>query len=127
MNHKCINPACAHALARVVKFCPYCGTPQQGGVARPGTPAPPPVTTAAPPSPPVQAPEEATVHPAAFTPPPRSTAAAAGGATGISAQLCTGQRHACGAAAARAAALDLVGSRPCRAVAGLDRGASGHV
>jgi hypothetical protein len=70
MNHKCINPACAHALARVVKFCPYCGTPQQGGVARPGTPAPPPVTTAAPPPPPVQAPEEATVHPAAFTPPP---------------------------------------------------------
>jgi hypothetical protein len=67
MNHKCINPACAHALARVVKFCPYCGTPQQGGVARPATPAPERVT---PPPPPVQPPEEATVHPAAFTPPP---------------------------------------------------------
>ncbi|HEX8479998.1 MAG TPA: hypothetical protein VF663_16750 [Telluria sp.] len=70
MNHKCINPACAHALARVVKFCPYCGTPQQGGVARPGTPAPVLVTKPAPAPPPVQAPEEATVQPAAFSPPP---------------------------------------------------------
>jgi hypothetical protein len=68
MNYKCINPACAHALARVVKFCPYCGTPQQGGVARPGIPAP--VTAPVTPPPPVQAPEEATVHPAVFTPPP---------------------------------------------------------
>jgi len=70
MNHKCINPACAHALARLVKFCPYCGTPQQGGVPRPNTPAPVLVTKPAPVQAPVHAPEEATVQPAAFAPPP---------------------------------------------------------
>ena len=69
-NYTCINPACAHALARVVKFCPYCGTPQQGGVARPVKPAP--VVTPVPAQVPAPAPvpEEATAHPAAFTPPP---------------------------------------------------------
>jgi hypothetical protein len=72
MNDKCINPACAHALARPVKFCPYCGTPQQGGAARPGIPAPVAAPVAPPPpvQAPVQAPEEATLRPAAFTPPP---------------------------------------------------------
>lgn len=59
MNDQCVNPACAHALARVVKFCPYCGTPQQGGLARRAT-----VVTPAP------VPQEATAHPAVPSPPP---------------------------------------------------------
>ena len=65
MNDKCINPACGHALPRVVKFCPYCGTPQQGEVARPVKPAPAIVPVPAP-----QPEPEVTAHPAAFVPPP---------------------------------------------------------
>ena len=70
MNYQCIHPACGHALARVVKFCPYCGTPQQGGLARPVKPVPIVVPVPEPVPVPVQEPEETTAHPAAFTPPP---------------------------------------------------------
>jgi hypothetical protein len=41
ITYQCSNPACGHLLARVVAFCPYCGTPQQAGLVRP---VPPPVS-----------------------------------------------------------------------------------
>jgi hypothetical protein len=37
-TYHCINRTCGLATPRAVKFCPYCGTPQQGGMARPVAP-----------------------------------------------------------------------------------------
>ena len=76
-TYQCINPACGHTLPRVVKFCPYCGTPQLAGMVRPAPPAP----VVAPPAPapaaaaisiPVSAlaPVEETARPAPFVTPP---------------------------------------------------------
>lgn len=33
--YRCIDPACARALPRPVKFCPYCGSAQQPGAVNP--------------------------------------------------------------------------------------------
>lgn len=37
-TYHCINATCGHAMPRAVTFCPYCGTPQQGGGVRPTAP-----------------------------------------------------------------------------------------
>jgi hypothetical protein len=70
ITYQCINPACGHALPRVVKFCPYCGTPQQGGVVRPVQPVPVVQAEPAPAILPVPEPEAPTATPVSFTPPP---------------------------------------------------------
>lgn len=78
LTYQCINTTCGHLMPRLVKFCPYCGTPQQAGGARPVSTAPvidvPVVAipaaaaTVAPPAP-VQ-PEPVTVVPPVAVPPP---------------------------------------------------------
>jgi len=66
--YQCINTTCGQILPRVVKFCPYCGTPQQPGTARPERIA------AVPPAPPEPAPDSVTAPvtalPAPFIAPP---------------------------------------------------------
>jgi hypothetical protein len=73
ITYQCINPACGHALPRVVTFCPYCGMPQQGGVARPVRQVEPvPIMKPEPVPEPtfVPEPEAPTAQPESFTPPP---------------------------------------------------------
>lgn len=71
MWYHCTNPACAHALAREVNFCPYCGMPQHAGAKSPMRPAPPVDTPTAVPEP-VRVPEVVapTARPAPFVAPP---------------------------------------------------------
>lgn len=88
-TYHCINATCGHALPRAVTFCPYCGTPQQGGGVRPtaphietiieeptalpgvvdiqetAVPEPAPVWTAPPPPPPSPPPPRPAARPAA--------------------------------------------------------------
>lgn len=75
ITYQCINPACGHALPRLVKYCPYCGTPQQAGAVRP---MPPPVSVTAVPVAPASVPEAAapTARPAPIVPPPSAPAPA---------------------------------------------------
>ena len=52
----CLNPACAKGMPRKVRFCPYCGMPQQAqapapvSVRPPGPPAEPPPRPVPPPA-----------------------------------------------------------------------------
>lgn len=76
--YRCVNAACARPLPRRVNFCPYCGTGQHAGAARPPqvvapVAAPPVLEKAAPASAPAPAPPPRVEPPPV---PPRAAAAA---------------------------------------------------
>lgn len=65
MDYRCVNGACGKAFPRQVNFCPYCGTSQVAGQARPAPAAP---AARAPAPPPLAA-----DPPVAAAPPPRES------------------------------------------------------
>ncbi|MES2130135.1 MAG: hypothetical protein V4463_22930 [Pseudomonadota bacterium] len=70
----CINPACAKGMPRKVRFCPYCGTPQQA-LAAPARPAPAVQEARAAPAPPRPTPAPLRARPVSAPAQPRQAAA----------------------------------------------------